>query len=207
MSLIPRAPYRLWILLSIPAALMLTRLALSGGRLPEESELLHISGELSAWALIAALLASPLALVLRGWRGPRWMVRNRRYFGVAAFGYAVLHTAIYLLDRDAISAVIEEVAQFDIWTGWLALVIFIPLAATSMDYAVRRMGRHWKTLQRGAYIAAVFTVLHWAALGDWGGIGPALVFFGPLAALEAYRVWYWYLRPREGRKLPSSETS
>ena len=65
-----------------------------------------------------------------------------------------------------------------------------------MDYFMRRMGRSWKTLQRTTYPAAVFTLIHWATLHDWGGIGGALVHFLPLALLEAYRVWYWYLRPR-----------
>jgi sulfoxide reductase heme-binding subunit YedZ len=66
-----------------------------------------------------------------------------------------------------------------------------------MDYFVRRMRRSWKTLQRTSYAAAVLTLVHWAALHDWGGIGPALVHFVPLALREGYRVWYWYLRPRK----------
>ena len=44
--------------------------------------------------------------------------------------------------------------------------------------------------------AAVLTLLHWAALHDWGHPMGAIVHFAPLAALEAYRLWYWYLRPR-----------
>jgi hypothetical protein len=67
---------------------------------------------------------------------------------------------------------------------------------TSMDYFVRKMGTWWKWLQRWTYAAAVLTLVHWAALHDWNGTAPALVHFGPLIALEAYRVWYWYLRPR-----------
>ena len=45
-------------------------------------------------------------------------------------------------------------------------------------------------LQRWTYAVAVLTLLHWAALHDWGGIGPALVHFAPLGLLEAYRAWY-----------------
>lgn len=209
MSFFPPAPYRLWFLLSIPAALMIAGVIFAGGRLPEDSEILHISGELSAWTLIAAMLASPLSLVLRGWRGPRWMVKNRRYFGVAAFGYAALHTWFYLLDRGTFDAVAGEALQFDIWTGWIAFLIFVPLAATSMDFAVRKLGRRWKALQRATYVAAVLTALHWASLHDWGGVGPALVFFGPLAVLQVYRLWFWYLRPREraaAGRVPSPES-
>tara|TARA_R110002012_G_scaffold320887_1_gene546663 strand:- start:300289 stop:300906 length:618 start_codon:yes stop_codon:yes gene_type:complete len=82
-----------------------------------------------------------------------------------------------------------EIANFYIWTGWLAFLIFVPLAITSTDGWIRRLGSRWKTLQRFVYGAAVLTLLHWASLHDWGGVAPMLVHFGPLGALEAYRVW------------------
>ncbi|MEN0086943.1 MAG: ferric reductase-like transmembrane domain-containing protein [Pseudomonadota bacterium] len=189
------SPYWLWLVLSIPAFGMLA--ALSNATDPDIfHELLHPSGEFAARFMIIAMLASPLVLVFRGWRGPRWFQKNRRYFGVAAFGYAALHTIFYLIDEGSVASVVADIPKFYIWTGWVAFLIFIPLAATSMDYFVRLMGPAWKTLQRTTYIAALFTLLHWAALHDWGGIGPALVHFGPLALLEAYRLWYWTLRPR-----------
>lgn len=188
-------PYWLWVLLSVPALGMFG--ALSGSTEPRIfHELLHPTGEFAARFMIIAMLASPLVLLLRGWRGPQWLKKNRRYFGVAAFGYAALHTLFYLIDEGTAAKVIADIPKFYIWTGWLGFIIFIPLAVTSMDYFVRRMGPAWKTLQRTTYIAAVLTLLHWAALHDWGGVGPALVHFGPLAALEAYRLWYWTLRPR-----------
>lgn len=199
MNLSRLSPYGLWLFLSLPAVAILAQLASTGGRVGDDSEILHISGELSAWLLITAMLASPLALILRGRRWPRWMLRNRRYLGVAAFGYATLHTLIYLLDRENISAVAMELTQFDIWTGWIAFLLFVPLAVSSTDRAVRQMGRRWKNLQRGVYVAAILTLLHWASLNDWSGIAPALIFFGPLGALEAYRFWYWNLRPRVDR--------
>ncbi|MEM9870668.1 MAG: hypothetical protein AAF822_05380 [Pseudomonadota bacterium] len=69
-----------------------------------------------------------------------------------------------------------------------------------MDLVMRRMGRSWKILQRTTYAAAILTLIHWAALHEWGGLGPALVHFVPLAVLEAYRGFHWYLRPRTGRR-------
>ena len=146
--------------------------------------------------MIIAILASPLVLLLRGWRGPLWLKRNRRYFGIAAFGYAAMHTVLYLIDEDTTARIIADLPKIYIWTGWLAFLIFIPLAVTSMDYFVRRMGPSWKMLQRTTYIAAILTLIHWAALHDWNGIGPALVHFAPLATLETYRLGYWYLRPK-----------
>ena len=45
-------------------------------------ELVHPSGEFSARFLIVAMMATPLAMLLRGWRGPIWLKKNRRYLGV-----------------------------------------------------------------------------------------------------------------------------
>ena len=122
------------------------------------------------------------------------MNKNRRYFGVAAFGYALLHTVFYIIDESTLARMIAELPRLYIWTGWLAFAIFIPLAVTSMDYFVRRMGTAWKSLQRWTYAAAVLTLVHWAALHNWENPTGAIVHFAPLAALEAYRVWYWYGR-------------
>lgn len=189
------SPYWLWLLLSVPAFGMLG--AVSGSTDPRIfHDLLHPTGEFAARFMIIAMLASPLILVLRGWRGPQWLKKNRRYFGVAAFGYAALHTVFYLIDEGTASKIIADLPKLYMWTGWIAFLVFIPLAVTSMNYFVRLMGPAWKMLQRTTYIAAVFTLLHWAALHDWGGIGPALVHFGPLAALETYRLWYWAARRR-----------
>ena len=187
------SPYGLWCLLALPAFGMAT--ALAGSNDPKVfQELLHPTGEFSARFMIIAMLASPLALLFKGKAVPKWLIRNRRYFGVAAFAYAALHTAFYLIDAATLNKVLGELPKLYIWTGWVAFAIFIPLAVTSTDYIMRLMGKRWKQLQRWTYVAAVLTLLHWAALHDWGGIGPALVHFVPLGLLEAYRIWYWTLR-------------
>lgn len=181
-------PYWLWALLALPAAGMLNSLATSTDpRIVHE--MLHPTGEFAARFMIIAMMATPLTMVFKGWRGPRWLVKNRRYFGVAAFGYAALHTVLYIVDEGTLARILDEVSDFEIWTGWLAFAIFIPLAATSADYFVRAMGPAWKSLQRWTYGAAVLTLLHWASLHDWGGLGPALVHFVPLGALTLYRLW------------------
>ena len=193
------SPYWLWALLSLPAAgILSTAVGSSDPKIFEE--LLHPTGEFSARFMIIAMMATPLSMLFKGARVPRWLVKNRRYFGVAAFGYALLHTIFYLVDAETLGRVFAELAGLECWTGWLAFVIFLPLAVTSHDYFVRRMGPRWKQLQRWTYAAAVLTLVHWAALHDWGGIGPALVHFGPLAALEAYRICYWINRRRSQPK-------
>lgn len=189
------SPYWLWVLLALPAAGFIS--SVTGSDDPDVYEqFLHPTGEFSARFMIIAMLASPLILIFKGQNWPKWLRRNRRYFGVAAFGYAALHTLFYLIDLETAERVFRELPRLYIWTGWVAFAIFIPLAVTSMDYFVRVMGTRWKQLQRWTYAAALLTLVHWAALHDWGGIGPALVHFVPLGLLEAYRAWYWYLRPR-----------
>ena len=189
------SPYALWFLFALPGGLMLgTALTSDDPRIFHE--LIHPSGEFSARFLIVAMMATPLAMLLRGWRGPIWLKKNRRYLGVASFGFAALHTLFYVIDKGSMAGVINEVSRFYIWTGWIAFAIFVPLAVTSTEYYVRIMGPWWKTLQRWTYGAAVLTLLHWAALHNWEHPTSAVVHFLPLTLLEAYRVWYWYIKPK-----------
>lgn len=192
------SPYWLWLLLAVPAfPIIYDAVASTNPRVFHI--LVHPSGEWSARLLIVALCATPLALLLRGRSFPRWLVRNRRHFGVAAFAYAGLHTLFYILDKATLDSIVGELPRLYIWTGWLAFAIFIPLAVTSADWAVRRLGRWWKPLQRWSYAAALLTLVHWAALHGWGNPTAALLHFAPLAALTGYRVWYRFLRPRQQR--------
>ena len=189
-------PYTFWALLSLPAIPMV--MGLASGDPGAIHGLLHPTGEFAARFMIFAMMITPLMMLFKGWRGPRWLMKRRRYLGVAAFGYAALHTVLYLIDKGAVAYTGGEISRLYIWTGWLAFLIFVPLAVTSTDGWIRRLGPQWKTLQRLIYGAAVLTLLHWAALHNWGGIGAALVHFGPLAALEAYRLRWnfqrWQLR-------------
>ena len=188
-------PYFIWVLFSIPGVMRLNG-ALTSDDPRIVHQLLHPSGEFSARFLIVAMLATPLKVLLRGGRGPIWLKKNRRYLGVAAFGYALLHTVFYVLDVATVDRMLNDLPKFYIWTGWIAFAIFIPLAMTSDDHFVRKMGPVWKTLQRWTYAAAVLTLLHWAALHNWDHPMAAIAHFAPLTLLEVYRVWYWYLRRR-----------
>jgi len=80
-----------------------------------------------------------------------------------------------------------------IWTGWFAFAIFVPVALTSNQTMVRRLKARWKPLQRWVYPAAVLTLVHWIFVEN--NIGPALVHFIPLAALEIYRVYKISTKP------------
>jgi sulfoxide reductase heme-binding subunit YedZ len=191
------SPYWLWLLLAIPALTMIA--PLFGTDTHAVRGVLHGSGEFSARFMIVSMMATPLLLLTKGARFARWLRANRRYFGVAAFAYAALHVWAYVIGEGSLDRILAEATEFDLLTGWLAFALFIPLAATSMDYAVRKLGRWWKPVQRWTYAAAVLTLLHWASLHNWGSWVPAAVHFGPLAALTVYRLWWVYLRPRPVR--------
>jgi sulfoxide reductase heme-binding subunit YedZ len=147
------------------------------------------SGLLAAVLLAATLLATPLNRVLPGWAGPRALRRNRRYLGLASFGYAALHALAYGLARGDLAWVLESLPRTRMWTGWAALAVMAALAATSNAASMRRLGvARWRRLQRGAHLAAALVFLHWAAPRGWAGLAPALAVFGPLAAMQLLRL-------------------
>lgn len=160
-------------------------IGLLGGGSPER--LLHPTGEFAARLMIFAMIISPLRLMFPNNRFWLWLQRRRRYLGVAAFMYALAHTLLYIVDMGNLGDILGESLLPGIWTGWLAMFIFVPLAVTSNDYWVRRLGRRWKRLQQLVYVAAVATLLHWIFVHN--NVGPALAHFVPLAALEIFRVW------------------
>jgi len=181
----------LWALLALPSIPM-TLALLNGATGPEgrpvTEMLLHPTGEFAARFMIIAMVITPIRMLLPNSNFWRWMMKRRRYFGVAAFAYALAHTLLYVVDMGTVGAILGEFLALGIWTGWVAFFIFIPLAATSNELSLRRLGpKVWKTLQRWVYPAAILTLLHWLFVHN--NFGPALVHFVPLSALEAYRVW------------------
>jgi methionine sulfoxide reductase heme-binding subunit len=182
--------YILWALLALPALPML--IALFTGRIDDEGRaatefLLHPTGEFAARFMIIAMVATPLRLLFPRAAPIRWLIKHRRAFGVATFLYASLHTVLYIIDMGSLQAMLSEFTALGIWSGWLAMLIFVPLGLTSNDASLRALGTAWKSLQRLVYPAAVATLVHWIFVHN--SLGPALVHFMPLAALEAYRIW------------------
>ena len=165
----------LWLVLAIPAALMIQRFA-SGEALA--MDLYHPSGEMSVRLMILALLPGPLTDALGPNRFLRGWLAIRRNLGVAAFLYALLHLVFYVLDMQLLSAMVSELAIPGIWTGWLAFALLLVPAAISCNAAMRRLGRRWKQLQRLVYPAFLLALIHWLLL-DWAW-GPALVHLAPL---------------------------
>ena len=174
----------LWAVLAVPASLFLYRYATVPGIWP--GDLLHPTGEWSARLIIVALMLTPLGQLFPGSRAVKWLIRHRRAFGVAAFGYALLHLIFYVLDMETVAAMIAELGAPGIWTGWLALLCMALPALTSSNTAMRLLRRWWKRLQRFAYPAAVLTLAHWVLVHD--GMTSALVHFAPLIFLQALRL-------------------
>jgi len=172
-----------WALLALPAVPMLATATAPGA---DFEELLHPSGEWSARLLVVALILTPLSLLLPRNGGVRWLLARRRAIGVAAFGYAALHTVFYVAAMGNLDDILAELGATGIWTGWLALLVMVPLAVTSNDATMRALRAGWKRLQRLAYVAAILTLVHWITVHD--GLGAALVHFAPLALLQLYRI-------------------
>jgi sulfoxide reductase heme-binding subunit YedZ len=150
----------------------------------------EILNRLGFWTLTLLLLSLlPTALgALFGWTEP---VRHRRMVGLFAFSYAFLHFAAYLvLDQFFDFAAIAEdiVERKFITVGFVAFLLLVPLAVTSTDRWVRRLGFvRWKRLHRLSYLAAVLGVVHfvWRVKAD---LTEPLVFAAILAALLLARL-------------------
>jgi sulfoxide reductase heme-binding subunit YedZ len=110
--------------------------------------------------LVAALVCTPLKSLF-GWT---WPTRLRRMLGLIAFGYAALHVTTYVaLDQTfEWRAIVADVVKRNfIFVGFAAFVILVPLAATSTNASVKRLGyARWKQLHRLAYVAPALVVLH-----------------------------------------------
>ena len=147
----------------------------------------HTTGEWTLRLLLATLAITPL----RHLTGRVWLVRLRRMVGLFAFFYLVLHFMTYaVLDASLdLAYVVEDVAdRLYITAGFAAFLMLIPLAATSTNGMVRRLGpQRWRKLHRLVYAAAICGALHflWLVKAD---IREPLVYASILAVLLAARL-------------------
>jgi sulfoxide reductase heme-binding subunit YedZ len=124
-------------------------------------EVVHASGEWAMRFLLAALAVTPLRRIFPQHAWTAWLLQRRRYLGVAVFAYATLHAIVYLLRIADLPRILAEAAEAGLLTGWIGLALFLPLAITSNDASVRRLGPWWKTLHRLVYAAAATSFAHW----------------------------------------------
>ncbi len=137
--------------------------------------------------LMVTLTATPLRSI-SGWL---WPIRWRRMLGLFAFFYASLHFLTYLVLDQFFdwTAIVKDIAKRPyITVGFPAFVLLIPLAVTSTDKMVRRLGgRQWKRLHRLIYVIGIAGVVHfwWLVKKD---ITEPAQFAVVLAVLLGFRV-------------------
>lgn len=156
---------------------------------------------LGDWALrflLITLAVTPLKQ-LTGWHE---LVRWRRMLGLFAFFYAALHVASYTgLDQQFNwDEIIKDVIKRPFITlGFVSFVLLIPLAVTSTNAMLRRLGgRRWRNLHRLVYVIGITVVLHffWMVKSD---IREPLLYGVILALLLGYRLWHWGRKARAVR--------
>ena len=153
---------------------------------------LHWIGKTALNFLMLTLMVTPV----RQLAGLPHLVRIRRMLGLFAFFYALLHFTIYLvLDQELdFGDVIADIAKRPYITiGFTALLILTPLAITSTNKMMRRLGKRWQTLHRWVYVATTLGVWHyyWQVKKD---VREPLIYAGILAVLLGYR---WVKRRRK----------
>lgn len=100
-------------------------------------EYIHWTGLQATHLLFVALAVTPLRRMFPQSNVVRWLAARRRVIGVAVFVYAAAHTIAYLIRQPGLQEVLVDGTTIGIMTGWLALLIFLPLAISSNDYSVR----------------------------------------------------------------------
>ena len=150
------------------------------------------TGMLGLVFMTLSLVITPLRR-LTGWAP---LISVRRNLGVYGFLYIAAHfTIFFLYNRDgSISSTYEEITQrVFLWFGFGSLVIMLPLALTSFDGMVTRLGpKRWKLLHRLAYVAVVCGVIHFYLLLK-ADKTRAIVFATIFGGLMLYRIVRHYL--------------
>jgi len=181
-----------YLLMPWPAVLDFT--AGFGGGLGADpvKELEHRLGLVALQFLVAALAVTPLREATRV-----SLLRFRRMLGLSAFLYATLHFGVWLvLDRQlAWHDILADLTKRPyIIIGFAALMMLVPLAATSWNGAVRRLGGAlWRRLHRLAYPATLLAATHFVWLVKAWPLEPLLYFAGVVGLL------IWRIAPRRRR--------
>lgn len=141
---------------------------LSGRYFPDPAEpLMTISGIWACVFLILVLMLTPINKY-SSFRGPN---RYRRFLGLTAFWYALLHLLIYLVFHAGLSwswIRLDLLERPYIYIGVLAILILFILAITSTKKMMRKLGKRWKVIHRFIYLAALAVIAHlwWQVKSD-----------------------------------------
>ena len=158
-----------------------------------------ITRSLGEWTL-RFLLITLTVTPLRKYTGWHWLIRLRRMLGLFTFAYGVSHLLTYVwldqfFDWEAIAR--DIIKRPFITVGFAALMLMLPLAVTSSNYAIRKLGgRRWQSLHRAIYPIAILGCVHfwWLVKKD---VTWPLVYTVITVALLGIRAWW---REQERRK-------
>ena len=160
---------------------------------------LHTTGTLALVFLTLALAVTPVRK-LSGWN---FLSHFRRMLGLFAFFYGVVHLGAYVGFANAFSlpAIVKDTIEHPyVLVGMLALILMLPLAITSTNRAIKRLGaKRWKLLHRLAYLSAVAGVVHYWMLVK-ADVTMPLAFGVVVGALLLARV-IEAVRPRTPRRV------
>jgi sulfoxide reductase heme-binding subunit YedZ len=154
----------------------------------------HTTGMLTLVFLLISLAVSPLRRIT----GANWLTKFRRMLGLFAFFYGSLHLLTYVaFDRFFHFTTIpaDILKRPFIAVGMTAFFLLLPLAVTSTDAMVKRLGgKNWALLHRVVYVAGVLGVLHYYMLVK-SDVRLPLTFAFVLAVLLGFRILMKYYKP------------
>jgi sulfoxide reductase heme-binding subunit YedZ len=148
--------------------------------------------------LLITLAISPLRRL-----SPRlaWLIKFRRLFGLFAFFYGSLHLLTYVglyADFDVRAMLADVVKRRFITAGVAAWLLMVPLAATSTNWAIRKLGgKNWNRLHKLVYAAAVCGIIHYWWQVKTGVLTPLGMTLILAVLLLARPVMAWTQRRRE----------
>lgn len=150
-----------------------------------------LSRQTGTWTLnflMLTLLISPL----RAWTGAHWLLRLRRMLGLYVFFYACLHLLCFVVldhEGDIYQMAGDVLKRPFVTIGFAAFCLLLPLAATSNNYAIRKLGgRRWQELHRNVYLIAILGLVHYFWLVKASALVYPLVYALGLAVLLGWRI-------------------
>jgi sulfoxide reductase heme-binding subunit YedZ len=163
---------------------------------------IRTTGMLTLVFLTLSLAVTPIRLV----SGQNWLSNFRRMLGLYAFFYGVFHLSTYFVfDRslNIASTISDTLARPFIFFGMAALLLMVPLAATSTNAAIKRLGAaKWKRLHQLAYVSGICAVTHYYLLVKADTRLP-IAFGITLGLLLAYRVLVKWIPALRYRRSPA----
>lgn len=150
---------------------------------------LRATGVMTLVFVLATMLVTPL----RKWFGWNQLIKYRRIVGLFAFFYGLIHFTTYIVfDRslDVGGTVADVIQRPFIALGMAALLMMVPLAVTSTNAMVKRLGgKRWQMLHRLIYLTAIAGVVHFWMIVKSDLFYPA-IFAAVLVVLLAVRAYF-----------------